>query len=110
MFSSAPDRHRLVQGPGNILTEIHRAMLWSIQPPHTVPTMTAVIYFGEIAFAAILAIILLASSTLKVGDATVLFFCGVVALTLAEYTVHRFLLHDIAPGQLGFIMLIRSIR
>ena len=74
-------------------------MLGSIQPPHSVSTMTAIIYFGEIAFAAILAIILLASSTLKVGDATVLFFCGVVALTLAEYTVHRFLLHDIAPRQ-----------
>ena len=76
-----------------------QTMLWSIQPPYSVSTMTAIIYFGEIAFTAILAIILLATSTLKVGDATVLFFCGVVALTLAEYTVHRFLLHDIAPRQ-----------
>jgi Fatty acid hydroxylase superfamily len=47
----------------------------------------------------ILILILLATSTLKVGDATVFFFCGVVALTLAEYTVHRFLLHDIVPRQ-----------
>jgi sterol desaturase/sphingolipid hydroxylase (fatty acid hydroxylase superfamily) len=76
-----------------------QTMLWSIQPPYSVSTMTAIIYFGEIAFTAILAIILLATSTLKVGDATVLFFCGVVALTLAEYTIHRFLLHDVAPRQ-----------
>ena len=95
-------RRPLKKQSSHVLSAPYRrtqTMLWSIQPLHSVSTMTVIIYFGEIVFAAILAIILLAASTLKVGDATVLFFCGVVALTLAEYAIHRFLLHDIAPMQ-----------
>lgn len=63
--------------------------------------MTAAIYFGELIFATVLAIVLLASSTLKPSITMVLFGCGLVALTLGEYIVHRFVLHAIAPVKHG---------
>jgi hypothetical protein len=66
-----------------------------------VPTITVAIYFGELIFALALAIALLAASTLKVFIAVLLFGCGVVAWTVAEYITHRFLLHAIAPVQHG---------
>jgi hypothetical protein len=44
--------------------------------------MTAIIYFGEMVVALILAIYLLATSTFSMGEAVVLFSGGVVALTL----------------------------
>lgn len=65
----------------------------------TVPAMTAIIYFGEMVVALILAIYLLATSTFSMGEAVVLFSGGIVALTLGEYIVHRFLLHGIARTQ-----------
>src|SRR5271168_962691 len=59
--------------------------------------MTAIIYFGEILVASLLAIVLLAISQLRMSSDAVLFTGGVVALTLAEYLVHRFVLHGFAP-------------
>jgi sterol desaturase/sphingolipid hydroxylase (fatty acid hydroxylase superfamily) len=59
--------------------------------------MTVTIYFGELIFAAAVAIALLAISTFKPSIAAVLFCCGVVAFSLAEYIAHRFVLHAIAP-------------
>ena len=50
--------------------------------------MTAIIYFGEMLVASLLAIVLLAISRLPMSSDAVLFGGGVVALTLAEYLVH----------------------
>ena len=61
--------------------------------------MTAVIYFGEMLVASLLAIVLLAVSQLRMSSNAVLFAGGVVALTLAEYVVHRFVLHGFAPSE-----------
>jgi len=61
--------------------------------------MTAIIYFGEILVASLLAIVLLALSRLRMGSDAVLFAGGVVAWTLAEYVVHRFVLHGFAPTE-----------
>ena len=61
--------------------------------------MTAIIYFGEILVASLLAIVLLAISQLRMSSDAVLFAAGVVAWTLAEYVVHRFVLHGIAPAE-----------
>jgi hypothetical protein len=54
--------------------------------------MTAIIYFGEILVASLLAMVLLATSQLRMSSDAVLFAVGVVAWTLAEYVVHRFML------------------
>ena len=59
--------------------------------------MIAIIYFGEMLIASLLAIVLLAISQLRMSSDAVLFAGGVVALTLAEYRVHRFVLHGFAP-------------
>ena len=61
--------------------------------------MTAIIYFGEILVASSLAIVLLAISQLRMSSDAMLFAGGVVAWTLAEYVVHRFVLHGIAPTE-----------
>ena len=61
--------------------------------------MTAIIYFSEILVASSLAIVLLAISQLRMSSDAVLFAGGVVALTLAEYVVHRFVLHGFAPTE-----------
>jgi sterol desaturase/sphingolipid hydroxylase (fatty acid hydroxylase superfamily) len=63
--------------------------------------MTTAIYFGELVFAIALAIMLLAASTLKFSIIALLFCCGLAVWTLAEYIVHRFVLHAIAPVQHG---------
>jgi sterol desaturase/sphingolipid hydroxylase (fatty acid hydroxylase superfamily) len=63
--------------------------------------MTVAIYFGELIFAAAVAIVLLAASTLKPSIAIILFWCGLLAWTLGEYIIHRFVLHAIAPVQHG---------
>ena len=55
--------------------------------------MTAIIYFGEMLVASLLAIVLLAISQLPIGSDAELFAGGVVAWTLAEYIVHRLVLH-----------------
>jgi hypothetical protein len=61
--------------------------------------MTAIVYFGEMLAASLLAIVLLAISQLRMSSDAVLFAGGVVALTLAEYVVHRFVLHGFAPTE-----------
>src|SRR3981189_3391373 len=61
--------------------------------------MTAIIYFGEMLVASLLAIILLAISPLRMSSDAVLFGGGVVTWTLAEYVVHRFVLHGFAPTE-----------
>jgi sterol desaturase/sphingolipid hydroxylase (fatty acid hydroxylase superfamily) len=59
--------------------------------------MTALIYFGEMLVASFLAIILLAISPFRMSSNVGLSVAGVVMWTLAEYVVHRFVLHDLAP-------------
>jgi hypothetical protein len=59
--------------------------------------MTAIIYFGEMLIASLLAIVLRATSQLRMSSDAVLFAGGIVALSLAEYLVHRFVLHGFAP-------------
>src|ERR1700687_6107295 len=61
--------------------------------------MTAIVYLGEMLVASLLAIVLLAISQLRMSSDAVLFAGGVVALTLAEYVVHRFVLHGFAPTE-----------
>jgi sterol desaturase/sphingolipid hydroxylase (fatty acid hydroxylase superfamily) len=63
--------------------------------------MTVAIYFGELTFAIALASMLLAASALKFSIAVLLFCCGLLIWTLAEYVTHRFVLHAIAPVQHG---------
>jgi sterol desaturase/sphingolipid hydroxylase (fatty acid hydroxylase superfamily) len=69
--------------------------------PYLGPSMTAVIYFGELIFAVSVAIALLATSTFKPSTTGILFCCGILAWTLGEYIVHRFVLHAIAPVHHG---------
>jgi hypothetical protein len=61
--------------------------------------MTAIVYFGEMLVASLLAIVLLAISRLPMISDAMLFAGGVVAWTLAEYVVHRFVLHGFAPTE-----------
>src|SRR3984957_7005264 len=63
--------------------------------------MRAIIYFGEMLAVSILAIVLLVISPLQIGATTAVFAGGVVSWTLAEYAVHRFVLHDLAPREHG---------
>jgi len=62
-----------------------------------VPTITVAICFGELIFATGVAVVLVATSNCTPSIAAVLFCCGLVAFTLAEYLGHRFVLHAIAP-------------
>ena len=57
--------------------------------------MVAIMYFGEMAVAVLLAIILLALSTIGIDAALPLFVSGVAAWTFSEYVFHRFVLHDL---------------
>ena len=61
--------------------------------------MIAMVYFGEMLVASLLAIVLLAISQLRMSSDAVLFTGGVVAFTLTEYLVHRFVLHGFAPTE-----------
>jgi hypothetical protein len=63
--------------------------------------MTAIIYFGEISVASLLAVALLSISPHGVLSASALFIGGVVVWTLLEYLVHRFVLHDFFPVRHG---------
>jgi sterol desaturase/sphingolipid hydroxylase (fatty acid hydroxylase superfamily) len=63
--------------------------------------MTATIYLGEMLVAFSLAIVLLAISQLRMSSDAALFVAGVVVWTLAEYLVHRFVLHYLLPAQHG---------
>jgi sterol desaturase/sphingolipid hydroxylase (fatty acid hydroxylase superfamily) len=81
-------------------TELYGKRLWNLTTC-LVPTMTVAIYFGELIFAIAVAIALLVTSTLKSSVTAILFCCGFMAWTLAEYVTHRFVLHSIAPIQHG---------
>jgi hypothetical protein len=63
--------------------------------------MTAIIYFGEILVVSIFAIVLLAFSPLEIGSAAAVFVGGAASWTLAEYAVHRFVLHGLARREHG---------
>jgi len=63
--------------------------------------MTAFIYFGEMLVASLLAIVLLALSPFRMSSNVALLAAGVVTWTLAEYVVHRFVLHGLLPTQHG---------
>jgi sterol desaturase/sphingolipid hydroxylase (fatty acid hydroxylase superfamily) len=63
--------------------------------------MAAINDFGEMLVVSILAIILLMISPLEMGSNAAIFVGGVVFWTLAEYAVHRFVLHGIAPREHG---------
>ena len=58
---------------------------------------TQTIYFGEMIFSCSLAAGSFAASPIRIDYRLALFAAGAVAWTLAEYLVHRFVLHDIAP-------------
>lgn len=60
--------------------------------------MIALSYFGEIAVAVLLAIVLLAFSTLPMSAAAALVAAGCAAWTLGEYVGHRFVLHHLVPS------------
>ena len=81
-------------------TELHGRRFW-IQTMCLVPSMTVAIYFGELIFATALAVVLLTISTSGSSIALVLFCCGLLTFTLAEYITHRFVLHAIVPVQHG---------
>jgi sterol desaturase/sphingolipid hydroxylase (fatty acid hydroxylase superfamily) len=55
------------------------------------------IYVGEIGISIALAMVLLAQSPLPTRDLVALFTGGYFAWTLAEYAVHRFVLHNLVP-------------
>jgi sterol desaturase/sphingolipid hydroxylase (fatty acid hydroxylase superfamily) len=57
--------------------------------------MQAAIYCGEMVVAPIVAVALLVASSLSWTAMAGLFLAGVLALTLGEYAVHRFVLHDL---------------
>jgi sterol desaturase/sphingolipid hydroxylase (fatty acid hydroxylase superfamily) len=63
--------------------------------------MTALIYFGEMLAASSLAIVLLAISPFGMSYDAALLVAGVVTWSLAEYVVHRFVLHGLVPTQHG---------
>jgi hypothetical protein len=63
--------------------------------------MTALIYFGEIVIASLLAVVLLAISPLGTTSGSELFIGGIVVWTFVEYVVHRFVLHDFVPTRHG---------
>jgi sterol desaturase/sphingolipid hydroxylase (fatty acid hydroxylase superfamily) len=81
-------------------TELHGRKFW-YQATRLMPTMTAAIYFGELFFATALGIALLVISPSRPSIIIVLFCCGLLAWTLAEYITHRFVLHAISPVEHG---------
>jgi sterol desaturase/sphingolipid hydroxylase (fatty acid hydroxylase superfamily) len=72
-----------------------------LRNPWSAPPIATILYLGELIFALSLAIALLAISNLALSIVALLFFCGVVAWTLAEYITHRLVLHSIAATQHG---------
>lgn len=61
--------------------------------------MTAIIDYGEMSVAFILAMVLFAISTSKSIFTVALFVIGVLVLTVSEYVVHRFFLHNLTSTQ-----------
>jgi len=81
-------------------TELHGRRFW-LQTVCLVPSVTVAIYFGELGFATTLAVVLLTISISKSSIVLILFCCGLLTFTLAEYITHRFVLHALAPLQHG---------
>jgi hypothetical protein len=63
--------------------------------------MITIVYFGEMLVASLLAVLLLVISPFRMSTDAALFVGGAVGWTLAEYLVHRFVLHGLAPTQHG---------
>jgi len=89
---------RTILRSSEMCTELHGRRLWN-QTMCLVPSMTVAIYFGELISATALAVVLLTISTSKSSIALILFCCGLLTFTLAEYITHRFVLHAISPVQ-----------
>jgi sterol desaturase/sphingolipid hydroxylase (fatty acid hydroxylase superfamily) len=81
---------------GEMCTGLVARKLWN-RTWRLVPSIIVAVYLGELLFTLALAIVLLATSTSGSSIAVLLFCCGLVAWTLAEYITHRFVLHAIAP-------------
>lgn len=71
-----------------------------IRPVHNW-RMTILVDFGEMLVASSLAILLLAISPFGMSYDAALLVAGVVTWTLAEYVVHRFVLHGLVTTQHG---------
>ena len=63
--------------------------------------MTAIIYFGEMLVACLFATMLVASSASGAMAVAAQLVAGAILWTLAEYVVHRFVLHHYAPTAHG---------
>jgi sterol desaturase/sphingolipid hydroxylase (fatty acid hydroxylase superfamily) len=61
--------------------------------------MTAIVYFGEMLAASLVAVVLLEISPLSISSDALLFGAGMVAWSLAEYIVHRFVLHGFSATE-----------
>jgi len=81
---------------GEMCTGLVARKLWN-RTWRWVPSIIVAVYLGELLFTLALAIVLLATSTSGSSIAALLFCCGLVAWTLAEYITHRFVLHALAP-------------
>jgi sterol desaturase/sphingolipid hydroxylase (fatty acid hydroxylase superfamily) len=79
--------------------ELHRRKIW--KPSRLAPPTTSTVYFGELVFALVVAVVLLVASNLRFYVVIAFFLCGVSAWTLAEYITHRFVLHAIATVEHG---------
>ena len=66
-----------------------------------VSVVTLAIYFGELTFAVAIGIALLSISAMQSFIRAILFCCGLGVWTLADYVIHRFVLHAIATVQHG---------
>jgi sterol desaturase/sphingolipid hydroxylase (fatty acid hydroxylase superfamily) len=62
-------------------------------------SMTATVYFGEMLVASLVAITLLEISSFRTNSEVVLFGARVFAWSLAEYIVHRFMLHGFSATE-----------
>jgi sterol desaturase/sphingolipid hydroxylase (fatty acid hydroxylase superfamily) len=82
------------------LFKIDLSIGYCVRPVHGW-RMIALIYFGEMLVASLLAILLLAISPFGLSSEATLFAAGIVAWTFAEYVVHRFVLHGLLPTQHG---------
>jgi hypothetical protein len=72
--------------------------------------MTAIIYFGEMLVASLLAIVLLAISQLRMSSDAVLFAGGVVALTLRNISCIALCCMVSHQSNIGYIMPVPTAR
>jgi sterol desaturase/sphingolipid hydroxylase (fatty acid hydroxylase superfamily) len=79
--------------------ELCRRKIW--KPLRLVSPTIGTVYFGELVFALVVAVVSLVASNLRFYVAIAFFLCGALAWTLAEYVTHRFVLHAIATIEHG---------